>query len=649
MTELYGTYQPYFVLLSVFISFFASYCALYVYERVLVLTGSARKLWMVLGSITMGLGIWSMHFIGMLAYHLPVDIAYTPGWLILSVILPVIAVWAAFRMIAEEVSKTSSLMAGSLLMGSAMLAMHYSGMAAMSVPLYMSYDPFFVALSIAIALGVSFVALKLSTIHRRNHHAYLKASSKVPVALLLGGAVAGMHYTAMSAVSFHTIAGGVTHSAMMEKGNYADEMLLGILIGAASLLILLLVMISQSIDRKVALRMADSNQRRYDSIFEYNPDAVCLYENGLLVRINPSAERITGYTFDELRGEGFRKLLFEEDWENISLCYEAALKGQSTPTELRIRSKSGNEIMLSMTMVPLMEGRKVRDIYTISRDITDRKRAERELQQAKAEAEEALRVKGEFLAIMSHELRTPLNGVLGISDILLDTPLDKEQKEYVQLIHRSGLALLYVINDVLDFSKLEAGKMKTGTEPFALPMLVGDVAALYAVQAQQKGLSFSCEVGKGIPEILLGDEQRIRQVLMNLLSNALKFTSEGRIELNVTAEELRTGSTLGQRLPRPGGVILVRFTVQDSGIGIGPKEQEKLFQPFYQTASAANRMQNGTGLGLAICKNLVELMGGRIDVESEEGAGSVFSFTIPLPVYREVVNKEQSEQGIQLH
>lgn len=635
MTELYGTYHLYFVLLSVFISFFASYCALYVYERVLILKGTARQIWMVLGSITMGLGIWAMHFIGMLAYHLPVKVAYTPGWLILSVILPIFAVWAAFRMIAGDVSKTGSLVVGSLLMGTAMLAMHYSGMAAMSMPLHMSYDPLFVTLSAVIAFGASFAALKLSSIHRKHNNVYLKNSSKVPVALLLGGAVAGMHYTAMAAVRFHSMDNGVTQSALMEQGNYADEMLLGVLIGAASLFILLLVMITQSIDRKVALRMADSNKRRYDSIFEYNPDAVCLYEKGLLVRANPSAERITGYTFEELQGEGFRRLLLEEDQPKLGFCYEAALKGESESAEIWIRGKKGNRILLSMTMVPLVEGNHVRDVYTISRDITGRKRAEQELHQAKSEAEEALRIKGDFLAVMSHELRTPLNGVLGISEILLDTPLDEEQQEYVQLIHRSGSALLYVINDVLDFSKLEAGKMKTGSEPLALALLVGDVAALYAVQAQQKGLSFSCEFGRELPEILLGDEQRIRQVLMNLLSNALKFTSEGGIELTVAAEELRSGVSSGRNLPRPGGVILVRFTIRDSGIGIRTEEMEKLFQPFYQAASASNRMQNGTGLGLAICKNLVELMGGEIGVESGENRGSVFSFIIPMPLYRE--------------
>ncbi|WP_343059861.1 MHYT domain-containing protein [Saccharibacillus deserti] len=601
----------------------------------LILTGKARTLWMMLGSITMGLGIWSMHFIGMLAYHLPVNVTYMPGWLTVSVILPIAAVWAAFRMIAEDVSKIGSLLAGSLLMGTAMLAMHYSGMAAMRMPLRMSYDPLFVGLSVVIALGASFAALKLSSLHRRHNNVYLKKSSKLPVSLLLGGAVAGMHYTAMEAVRFHPMEGAAMHSAMMERGNYADEMLLGMLIGAASLFILLLVMITQSIDRKVALRMADSNKRRYDSIFEYNPDAVCLYENGLLVRANPATEQITGYTFDELRNEGFRRLLVEEDRARLALCYEAALKGESNSAEIKIRGKSGNEILLSITMVPLVEGKGVRDVYTISRDITDRRRAERELNEAKSEAEEALRIKGDFLAVMSHELRTPLNGVLGISDILLDTPLNEEQQEYVRLIHRSGSALLYVINDVLDFSKLEAGKLQAVHEPLALASMVGDVAALYAVQAQQKGLSFNCEFGRGLPDILLGDEQRIRQVLMNLLSNALKFTSEGGIELNVTAKALLGGTPSGRRLPRPGGIILVSFAIRDSGIGIGAEERKNLFQPFYQTASTANRMQNGTGLGLAICKNLVELMGGEIGVESDRGSGSTFSFTVPMPVYRE--------------
>ncbi|NGZ77221.1 sensor histidine kinase [Saccharibacillus alkalitolerans] len=635
MTEFHGTYELHFVLFSLFISFFASCSALYVYERVLVLSGPTRRLWMLLGSVTMGLGIWSMHFIGMLAYRLPVQVDYTPGWLLLSIVLPVLAVWGAFRMIASDVTRTGSLLAGSAFMGGAILAMHYSGMAAMSMPLRMQHDWRYVTLSVLIAFGASFAALKLSAVHRKHRCARLRLPFRLAVALLLGGAVAGMHYTAMAAVRFHGMESEMSHHIRPTGASYADESMLAILIGAATLLILVVVLISQAIDRKVALRLADSNRRRYDSIFEHNPDAVCLYENGRLARANPALERITGYAFEELRGTTFDELLFEEDRERLKACYDAALSGESDTTELRIRGKHRVEIWLSLTMVPLENEAGIRDVYTISRDITDRKRAERELRAAKAEAEEALRIKGDFLAVMSHELRTPLNGVLGISDILLDTPLSDEQKEYVRLIHRSGSALLYVINDVLDFSKLEAGKLKTVSEPLALKTLLGDVAGLYAVQAEQKGVSFASAIGPGIPEILLGDEHRIRQVLMNLLSNALKFTSEGGIELRADVEELRSGTPEGRKFPRPGSVVLMRFSVRDSGIGIRPEERDKLFQPFYQTSSAANRMQNGTGLGLAICKNLVELMGGRIGVESVEGAGSVFSFTVPMPVYRE--------------
>ncbi len=635
MTELHGTYQLQFVLLSLFISFFASCSALYVYERVLALSGTSRRVWMLLGSVTMGLGIWSMHFIGMLAYRLPVQVSYTSGWLLLSVVLPVLAVWAAFRMIASDVSKTGGLIAGSALMAAAILAMHYSGMAAMSMPLRMEHDRNYVALSALIAFGASFAALKLSAVHRRHRCVRLRLPLRLAVALLLGGAVAGMHYTAMAAVRFHGIQSGMAHPVQPTAASYADESMLAVLIGAAALLILVVVLISQAVDRTVALRLADSNQRRYDSIFEHNPDAVCLYENGRLARANPALERITGYTFEELRGTAFDELLFEEDRERLKACYDAALSGRSDTTELRIRGKRRSEIWLSLTMVPLDDRNGIRDVYTISRDVTDRKRAERELLQAKAEAEEALHVKGDFLAVMSHELRTPLNGVLGISDILLDTPLNEEQQEYVRLIHRSGAALLYVINDVLDYSKLEAGKLNMANEPLSLPSLLNDMAALYAVQAEQKGLSFASSAGPGIPEVLIGDEQRIRQVLMNLLSNALKFTSEGGIELSTEVQELRSGTHYGQGMPRPGGVALIRFAVKDSGIGISDEEREKLFQPFYQASSTASRMQNGTGLGLAICKNLVELMGGEIGVESRQGAGSVFFFTVPMPIYWE--------------
>ncbi|WP_458120483.1 MHYT domain-containing protein [Paenibacillus sp. Z6-24] len=641
MTELQGTYNTPLVLLSLFISFFASYCALYIYERVLVVHGRSRLVWIMFGSIIMGLGIWSMHFIGILSYNLPAEVHYNPVWLLISMLLPIVAVLAAFWMISVDFMKNSSLLMGSLWMGFAIVAMHFTGMAAMEMPLQQHYDWWIVCLSVLIACGASFAALKISARHRHQQKA-ITGRAKLYMALLLGSAIAGMHYTGMEALHVHD---SPTMHPIPGKpaeipANQTNEITLAIMIGGAMLLILLLLMISQIIDKRFALRQAHINQRRYDSIFEHNPDVVLLFSrSGELLRANPAAEKIIGYSTSHLKGLSFADMITGPYIDIVRSCFMDALEGISHTIEVTIRHQDGRELWLSTTMVPWLENDGIKDIYTISKDITSRKQAEHDLLQTKQELEEALRVKSDFLAMISHELRTPLNGVLGMSDVLMEMDLDEEQKEFVGHIHHSGTVLLHVINEVLDYSKLEAGKMNLVQEPLSIRLLLEETAGLFTTQARQKNLYIHLASEEAIPDMVLGDEQRIRQVLINLISNAIKFTFEGGIHIRVQAAPDPAASA-----DEP--IWHFNFTVEDTGIGINEQDQRNLFQPFYQIDSRISRMYEGTGLGLAICKNLIELMGGEISVHSVEGTGSQFYFVIPMSRYEDRHNDLLWEENL---
>jgi len=297
-------------------------------------------------------------------------------------------------------------------------------------------------------------------------------------------------------------------------------------------------------------------------------------------------------------------------------------KGRET-VDFRIIRPDGTLRHLSAAEgVVLDDEGNVSRIIGVNIDVTNRKMAEAELQRAKEDAEAANRAKSEFLANMSHEIRTPMNGIMGMTELVLDTELDSEQREYLNLAKISADSLLSLINDILDYSKIEAGKLEIDAIDFNLGDCLGDTMKTLSLRAHQKGLELAFEIEPNVPDALIGDPGRLRQIILNLVGNAIKFTEQGEVVLSV------------QLLTQVQDDLQLRFTVKDTGIGISPDKQAAIFEAFKQADGSMTRKYGGTGLGLTISSRLVDLMGGRIWVESELGEGSRFHFTAKLNVQK---------------
>jgi PAS domain S-box-containing protein len=376
-------------------------------------------------------------------------------------------------------------------------------------------------------------------------------------------------------------------------------------------------------------RMLAENAR--DIIFRYScKGPYCGFEY-----ISPSVEHILGYTPEEYYAnpELHLKVIHPESQAIHADILQNASSVNHGPVALRHTSKNGHDVWLETHFQTITdEAGNLIALEGISRDITERKRLEDALQQAKETAEAATRAKSDFLANMSHEIRTPLNAIIGMTSLLLDTKLALEQQDYVQTIRVSSDLLLTLINDVLDFSKIESGKLEIDHSPFNLRTCIEDALELVAPGAAEKGLNLAYFIEEGTPEDLIGDSTCVRQIIVNLLSNAVKFTHQGEVVISVG--EQRSGiSDQGTAKPRPPTPDPrpphdVHIRVRDTGIGIPPERLDRLFKSFSQVDTSTTREYGGTGLGLAISKRLAEAMGGTISVASEPGKGSTFQVTL---------------------
>lgn len=352
-----------------------------------------------------------------------------------------------------------------------------------------------------------------------------------------------------------------------------------------------------------------------------------LNNQGEITFINPIALQLLGFQDHELLGALGHELFYvgaeQQRGADPKSCplYQVLITGKSFKGQLSFMRQDGVVFPVEVASEPLWGQEKISGSVTVFRDITDRLVAEQAMEQARRVAEQASAAKGAFLANMSHEIRTPMNGVLGMTALLRETPLTEEQAEYVRTISSSGDALLTIIDDILDYSKIEAGMMVIEQAPLPLRELIQDVRRLLQHRAQSKGLSLITTVDDEIPAFVLGDSVRIRQVLLNLMGNAIKFTDAGQVEVLVSIQQCLTFDRL-----------VLKFDVKDTGIGIPANKIDRLFKSFSQVDDSTTRQFGGTGLGLSISKRLSELMGGEMGVESVEGQGSTFWFTIEVGV-----------------
>jgi PAS domain S-box-containing protein len=364
--------------------------------------------------------------------------------------------------------------------------------------------------------------------------------------------------------------------------------------------------------REVALK------KRYEELFENANDVVYTTDlEGKITSINRATEKLTDYTRGEVQGTNFSGYVPKEYQAALVEIFKQKLRDEAPATySVEIVAKDGRRIPLEISSQLIYENGKPVGVQGIARNITERKRVELERRNAQEAAEAANRAKSEFLANMSHEIRTPLNGVLGMTDLALGTNLNEEQREYLTLVKSSGETLLTVINDILDFSKIEAGRLDINPIDFELRDSLGDTLKTLSLRAHEKALELALHVAHDVPYRVCADPTRLRQIVVNLVGNAIKFTDVGEVVLHVTMESQTEEE------------MVLHFTVSDTGIGIPSEKQGMIFAPFTQADSSATRRYGGTGLGLTISFQLTELMGGRLWVESTEGKGSNFHFTI---------------------
>jgi two-component system sensor histidine kinase/response regulator len=609
--QLPGVYDPWLVALSVIIAIAASYAALDLAGRVTAARGPARAAWLAGGSLAMGTGIWSMHYIGMLAYSLPVEVRYHWPTVLVSLAAAVLASAVALSVVSRSRLDWRAIVSGGVLMGAGIASMHYIGMEAMRLPAMCRYSPGLVLLSVLLAIVISMVALGLAFRFRRETTS--GGWRKFGSAVLMGAAIPVMHYCGMAAVTFvpMKMTPNYTHSLAISS--------LGIvgIIGVTTM-VLAIAIVTSLIDRRFSAQTValDRSEQRLRELVE--AAQVVLWRSELdgtrCNFVNREAEERLGFLVEQWLSEPTFLLdhLDPEDRELFrAACAKAVGDGEAHHFEHRMRASDGRELWFRTSVRAVLSTFGSTEVVGVMTDITERKRARDATQQAN-------RAKSEFLASMSHEIRTPMNGVIGMTELLLETDLDVEQREYVNTVRVSGEALLTVINDILDFSKIEAGKFDLDPIPFDLPDTVEETLRSLAFRAHEKGLELACDIASDVPNFVVGDPIRIRQILLNLVNNAIKFTASGEVELRLERE-------FGE--PIANGL---RFTVRDTGIGIPNDKREAIFEAFSQADGSTTRRFGGTGLGLTISQRLAHAMQGRIWVESEPGRGSKFHFSVAL-------------------
>lgn len=742
-TLLQGSYNPWLVLLSLLIAIGSSNIGL----QIAAMARRAPKTFhahiaLLTGSLAMGGGIWSMHFIGMLAFRIGDHVHYSPLITLGSMIPSIFASWVALHMLSSDTISRKRLLLGGVLVGAGIGTMHYSGMAAMHMDIVLKYDPRWFALSILVAVILAILALWIR-FGLRDQAQLTPLQKNVLASVVMGLAIAGMHYTGMKAARFIGVADNTldttenhiflatvitvmtialsvialagnlllryrqlytqlqgSESRLREReqqsrslisnipgitfrgeiappwrtifisdavervtGWKAEEFIAGritlgdmihpddieridkqahdALLNKRALHCEYRVMhrdgtehwvsetSSGAYDDKgnpkwidgVIIDITDSVRRAYEfeGVVQAIGRALAVAEfdmDGTIIGVNDNFLRLTGYLKNELMGRHHRILCSPDEvgsdeyktfWGNLQ-------QGNFQSGEFFRIGRDGNPIWIQAAYNPILNvDGKPWKIFKIAIDLTERKAMEQDLLEAKESAEAAAVAKGMFLANMSHEIRTPMNAIIGFTELLMDSPLNPLQSKHMQTVRHAARSLLGLLNDILDTAKLERGALELDTHPFSLRELCERILAELQLQADKKGLELKFEYAETLRTQVIGDELRVRQILINMLGNAIKFTPRGEVRLTVN--------------PSDGGIQL---QIIDTGIGIAADRIEHIFTPFTQADASMARRFGGTGLGTTIARQLTERMGGKISVTSREGHGSCFTIFLPL-------------------
>lgn len=713
-----GSYNYPYVIISFIVASLASYLAILLARNLAVQQNPSRRLLLLWGgAFALGGGIWSMHFIGMMAFEMDISISYDPGMTFLSLMAAIMSAFGVLAIVGKPHLKLRESVYGAILLGIGISTMHYLGMVAMVMDADMMYQPNLFALSIGIAIAASGAALWICFSLAR-HKGRILRILEIFSALIMAAAICGMHYVGMAAAVFIAHPGMLaTQGGSASGGSALGVVLVGIILSIALPIIVYqairddeegeniastfptkllsltvlgtfgilawmagsnfynhqkllnstapdITLISQSLQRMAIIAIGSgialagvwffalrsirewrrellSNKSFLNTILDNMPIAVFAKDARHGYRwtfINHMAEKLFCLKNEKIVGQTDHDLFPQAEADFFHQTDQKVMaEGKIVDIEAEFVSTSAGTFVAHTIKVPIYDNKSQPQILLgMLEDVTDKFKAKEELRAAKEKAEKADAAKSEFLANMSHELRTPLNSILGMSRLLKKSDITPEQTTFIDTVISSSVTLLDIVNDILDVSKIEAGALTLESIGINLSSVVQTVIDRLNPLALEKSLSPLKWQSQDIP-LVLGDPTRFAQILSNLISNAIKYTNYGEVRI------------MSSFTKQDDAHILYRCEVVDTGIGIPSHKHQGIFEKFTQADSSTTRKYGGTGLGLAITKQLVELMGGTIGLESKIGQGSTFWFTIPFAVTDRAHREQENSRTKAIH